>query len=399
MSLESELLDRARKLVPVLAERNPEAERRGSLHSETIQELLELGVTRLFMPRKYGGLELDWGIHVELGKVIAAGCGSSAWITSVVAPQTYLMARFAPEVQDEVWGDGAEPLVVHATFTNHGTLRWTGEGFILNGHWHYTSGIDHADWALVSAVLPDADGRPGDPLICLIPRSDFTIGGEWVVTGLQATGSRDLIVKDVYVPSNRAVPTSELLGADPPGGAIGDHYLFRGDVTSFFGSSIIGPVLGLARSGYEAYRKATAARVGTVFGDRVAESSVVQERLAHSSAAISAAELVGDRIVRLQHQAGTEMRPLAPSEHAGVLRDRAWLTWTCIDALYRLVRSMGTAGLQADNTASAALRDLQAAANQISVNWDRNMVAYGRFSLGLRTGVGPLDGTAGLPIA
>lgn len=395
----AELIEGARALVPTLAARNREAERQGMLHPETIAELKQLGVTRVFQPAKYGGLELDWGAHMHLAEELARGCGSSAWIAAVVASQAYLVARFPAEAQEEVWGDGADPLIVHATATNHGTLRWTGDGFLLSGHWRFTSGVDHSDWALVSAVLPDADGRLGEETICLIPRSEYQVAGEWEVTGLNATGSRELVCEDTYVPAHRTVEVARLLGEAPPGAAIHDHYLYTADVTSLFGTSVLGPVLGLTRRGLEAYRSATAARVGAVFGDRVAESAVVQERLGHSTADVEAAARVASSIVEQQHRAGVEGRSLTRSEHAEVLRDRAWVARTCVDALHRLVRAMGAAGLMLDHHATAAYRDLQAAANQIAVNWDRNMIAYGRFSLGLKTGVGPIDGTRGPALA
>lgn len=393
------LLDAAADIVPRLAERNPEAERLSRLHDETIADLKRIGVTRVFQPAKYGGMQLEWGAQIELGEVLARGCGSSAWIASVVASQAYLVARFPPEAQEEVWGKGDDPLIVHATATNHGTLRWTGDGYLLSGHWRFTSGIDHSEWALVSAVLPDADGRLGDEVICLLPRSDYRAEGHWRVIGLNATGSRDLVAEGVYVPAHRAVPVEELVGESPPGAAIHDHYLYVADVGSLFGTSIMGPVLGLAQAGYEHYLKATAARVGTVFGDRVAESSVVQERLARSAADIAAARRVAYDIVDLQRRRLAEGSRLTPEEHATVLRDRAWATRMCVDAVHRLVRSMGAAGLALDDPANAAFRDLQAASTQIAVNWDRNMIAYGRFALGLRTGVGPIDGTRGPTIA
>ncbi|GIU91317.1 MAG: hypothetical protein KatS3mg011_0223 [Acidimicrobiia bacterium] len=393
------LLEEAGDLVPRLAERNPEAERIGRLHDETVAELKRIGVTRVFQPAKFGGLELDWGAQIELGEVLARGCGSAAWLASVVASQAYLVARFPPEAQEEVWGEGGDPLIVHATATNHGTLRWTGDGFLLSGHWRFTSCVDHSDWALVSAVLPDADGRIGDEWICLIPRRDYRPEGEWRVIGLNGTGSRDLVAEDVYVPPHRAVEAERLLGADPPGSVVHDHYLYRADVGSLFGTSILGPVLGLARAGYEHYRWTTSQRVGTVFGDRVAESSVVQERLAHSAAEIDAARRIAYDVVELQRRRLAEGSRLTPEEHATVLRDRAWATRTCVDALHRLVRSTGAAGLSASDRATAAFRDLQAAAAQIAVNWDRNMIAYGRFALGLRTGVGPIDGTRGSSLA
>ena len=32
----------------------------------------------------YGGLELDWAVHMDIGRELARGCGSTAWIACVV---------------------------------------------------------------------------------------------------------------------------------------------------------------------------------------------------------------------------------------------------------------------------------------------------------------------------
>ena len=58
----------------------------GRLPQQTIDEFKEAGFFRVFVPKRYGGFELDYGLtQVELCNQIGRGCGSSAWVFSVAA--------------------------------------------------------------------------------------------------------------------------------------------------------------------------------------------------------------------------------------------------------------------------------------------------------------------------
>ena len=97
-----------------------------------------------------------------------------------------------------------------------GKATVTDGGFRLSGRWRYASCCDHCDWALLGGMVA-ADGGAPEGRIFLVPRQDYQTVDTWQVAGLQATGSWDVILDDVFVPAYR---TQSML----------DNFLLKGPV-------------------------------------------------------------------------------------------------------------------------------------------------------------------------
>ncbi|MGO7522356.1 flavin-dependent monooxygenase, partial [Rhizobium brockwellii] len=92
-------------------------------------------------------------------------------------------------------------------------------GFRLSGDWAFASGCENAQWALCAAIVPPNGGeeRPV-PAFLLVPASDYTIAETWDVVGLAGTGSKSLILKDVFVPEDRMLSFPDATSGRTPGG-------------------------------------------------------------------------------------------------------------------------------------------------------------------------------------
>jgi 3-hydroxy-9,10-secoandrosta-1,3,5(10)-triene-9,17-dione monooxygenase len=90
-----------------------------------------------------------------------------------------------------------------------------------------------------------------------------------------------------------------------------------------------------------------------------------------------------DSITDILHGAGLERRALTPEENVMINRNRAYLARLCTNSIYRLVRVMGATGIFNTNPVQRHWRDLSVMASQVGVNWDQNMMAYGRHLLGI----------------
>ena len=97
------------------------------------------------------------------------------------------------------------------------------------------------------------------------------------------------------------------------------------------------------------------------------------------------------------HTRGQADELLTPNERVESMRDRAFITRSCADAVHRLVRQMGAIGLSDGNPVQRQFRDITAASAQIGLNWDRNMGTYGKWALGVPTGDQAIDGDAPVP--
>jgi alkylation response protein AidB-like acyl-CoA dehydrogenase len=63
-------------------------------------------------------------------------------------------------------------------------------------------------------------GEKSDPRVVaylLVPLSEVNIVDDWQVLGLLGTGSKSLVLRDVFVPEHRSVMVSDLFAGTPPG--------------------------------------------------------------------------------------------------------------------------------------------------------------------------------------
>ena len=72
------MMARARALQPALAARAAEADASRTLPEATIRDFHDGGLFRVLQPAAWGGGELDFGLYVEIGAILAEGCASSA---------------------------------------------------------------------------------------------------------------------------------------------------------------------------------------------------------------------------------------------------------------------------------------------------------------------------------
>jgi 3-hydroxy-9,10-secoandrosta-1,3,5(10)-triene-9,17-dione monooxygenase len=107
--------------LPRLRDRAEKAEELRRVPDDTIDDFREAGLFRVFQPARYGGYELDYGAtQLALAGVLGRGCGSSAWMQSVVACHAWIVGMYPEAVQDAVWGSNPEALIASSFATSTG---------------------------------------------------------------------------------------------------------------------------------------------------------------------------------------------------------------------------------------------------------------------------------------
>ena len=145
---------------------------------------------------------MDLHTFYEVQLALAEGDMSTAWIYGVSGVHPWFMALLDDRAAQEVWGSDTSTLIC-SSLMPAGKATGTEGGFRLSGHWRYASCCDHCDWALLGALVDAGDGGPPEGRVFLVPRRDYQSVDTWQVSGLQATGSWDVIVDDVFVPAYR----------------------------------------------------------------------------------------------------------------------------------------------------------------------------------------------------
>jgi 3-hydroxy-9,10-secoandrosta-1,3,5(10)-triene-9,17-dione monooxygenase len=286
-----DLLARARALLPKLSSRLADADRLRRIPDETIADFQEAGFFKMLQPARWGGLEVDPGVFFDVQATIATACPSSAWVLGVVAVHNWQLALFPLEAQEEVWGKDRSTLV-SSSYAPTGKIARTDGGYRISGRWSFSSGCDHAGWTFLGGLVPPEGSGPPEMRTFLVPKSDYQIDDTWHVAGLKATGSKDVVIENAFVPEHRTHKLMDGFFRKSPGNAVNSAPLFRLPFGQIFVRSVSTSALGIAQGALDAYRSVAAKRVAAGDGAKVAEDPQSQIVAARAAALIDETRLV-----------------------------------------------------------------------------------------------------------
>ncbi len=169
---------------------------------------------------------------------------------------------------NEVWADDVDTWVA-SPYAPQGVAkpieRGAG-GYILNGRWQFSSGTHHCDWIILGAMLGDDEGKPIMPpqmLHMILPRKDYEIVEDsWNVVGLRGTGSKDVIVKDAFVPAYRTMDATKVMDGTAQREAGMTEPLYLMPWSTMFPLGISAATIGIAEGALAAHLDYQAERVG-----------------------------------------------------------------------------------------------------------------------------------------
>ena len=382
-----DFLGRVRDLVPAIRDRAARAEQLRRLPDETLADFQETGVLRAMQPRRYGGSELDPGIFYQAVGEVAAVCGSTGWIFAVMGAHNWHLALFPPQAQEDVWGED-DSIQLSTSLAPTGTVERVDGGFRLSGRWSFSSGCDFCQWVVLGGIVPpretiSEEGGPPDARTFLLPRSDYEIDDNWHVMGLCGTGSKDIVVRDAFVPEYRTHSYLDAFHLKNPGLAVNDAPLYRLPFGLVFSYTLGAAAIGVAKGALAAFSEQQQRRLNVRDRSRVSEDPFTQLRLAESAAEIDAAQ---DRMLGNF----AEMMRLARAGAEIPLSFRARCRWDCgkatdwsVRAVDRLMMASGGRGIFLSNPIQRAWRDVHAMQAHASNNVERAAAVFGRSEFGL----------------
>jgi len=284
------LLDRVRAVVPLVAERAADAEQQRKPDDDVVAALCATGVFRSFVPRRFGGYEIDLELFVDVGAAVSEACASTGWVTTFYMEHNWLLQSFARELQDEIFSRQPWVLAPGSVNPKDGHATPKGDGYELTGRWRFGTGIVHADWVLLSGLV--ATEPKGMPRMFLVRPDAIEVHDTWHVDGMAATGSRDIVARGVFVPERQVSlrPTD----VAPPAG----DYLARIPVPPMLSLTAAIPSVGAARRAVELFRRLLAERVPFGTSKTQSQRAPSQARLAHALADVRAAETVLRAVAR-----------------------------------------------------------------------------------------------------
>jgi alkylation response protein AidB-like acyl-CoA dehydrogenase len=376
-------MKRAHELAPSLRARVSETEQLRRLPDESAAELLESGLCGLLTPKRFGGSELDLETVLDVTGVLAEACPSSGWVHALWAAHMWLMALFPQEVQEEVWSNPNSLIssVVQTKGTPtrvNGGYRWTGSGA-------YSSGIDHCNWVSPALTVPGDNGEATRKWL-LIPRSDFEIVDDWFTVGLKGTGSKTIVVDDVFIPESRAVASEDMAAGTAPGAQFHTNSQYGAASVCIFTPPLAGTAIGAARGFLRAFDERLRARLAVADAQQAGEQVATIIRWARACADVDAARAV--LLENARRFSRTPASQVDEIDKARCRRDQAFSAMLARQAVNSVFESSGASALFERSDLQRLWRDTNAAAAHHGLAWDVHGLSWGRMSFGLPSNPG-----------
>ncbi|MBF6416212.1 acyl-CoA dehydrogenase family protein [Nocardia cyriacigeorgica] len=361
----NKVLDNITAIADQLREQSPEAERLGRLPDETAKMLRAAGPIKLLQPKKYGGFEAHPRDFAETVMAAASLDPATGWICGIVGVHPWQLAFADPKVQEEVWGEDNDTWMA-SPYAPTGIARPVDGGYIFNGRWQFSSGTDHCDWIFLGAMLGDTDGNIATPptmLHMILPRSDYTIVEDsWNVVGLKGTGSKDIIVKDAFVPSYRVMNGDHVIDGTAQKEYGVTETLYKMPWSNMFPLGITSAVIGIAEGALAAHLDYQRDRVGAQ-GTAIKDDPYVLFAISEAAADINAArqELLAnvDKMWDLV-DAGKEV---SFADRAAGRRTQVRAAWRAVMAVDQIFARSGGNALRMDKPLQRFWRDAHAGLN------------------------------------
>ncbi|WP_275293830.1 acyl-CoA dehydrogenase family protein [Amycolatopsis sp. La24] len=339
-----------------------EGESLGRLPDDMAKRLKQAGIIRLLQRKKYNGYEAHPREFAETVMKTASIYGSAGWVGGIVGVHPWQLAFADPKVQEEILGEDTDTWQA-SPYMPAGVAVPADGGFVLNGRWQFSSGTDHCDWIFLGALLGGKDGQPLMPphsMHVILPRSDYEIiDGSWDVVGLRGTGSKDIVVKDAFVPAYRVMDADKVIDGSAAREYGVTETLYKMPWSTIFPLGITSATIGICEGVLAAGIDYQRNRVGAT-GTLVKDDPYVLHALSDSASEIDAArqqllsnvDRVWDKVDR-----GEE---IDFATRARIRRDQARAAWRAVRAADEIFDRAGGNALRMDNPLQRFWRDAHA---------------------------------------
>jgi alkylation response protein AidB-like acyl-CoA dehydrogenase len=373
------LISRAELLIPSLRERAGDADRNSRLVPETVQRLRDAGFFRILQPEAFGGYGMRpstlWSVTRHLGR----GCGSTAFVMSLLGLHCWMVGMFDPAAQAEVFRDGADAIVPNLSIGARRSMEATrvAGGYVVGGIWDFASGIDFADWVITAIRVPDDAGEPQERIALVRPDAFAIDEGSWNMLGARGTGSKRVRLADSFIPDHRTIAWSDVQAGAYPGSVVNDGPLYQRTCGgSLLVLSSAAPVAAVASAVVDHVTEEMKKRKPQQWLAIELGRCASQVHMAHTLLIHDADEV---------YAAGSEDEDLSLEAQSRHRADAALISRTALAAADSLLSALGTTALASGTPAERALRDIHTMASHFRVQPEPACELYGKVLLGLES--------------
>ena len=377
-----ELLERAAALRPVLERYAAKGEEDRRIADESIDALVEAGLFKITVPRRFGGHEVDIRTKLEVSAAVAEGDGATGWVLALINVCHWLVGLYRDQAQQDIFGADPDARVCGVLAPSVETRREDG-GLVVSGRWPWASGSLHATWGLVGVLDRDAAGAITEHALALIPMTDLAVEDTWFVAGMKGTGSNTLVADEVFVPDHRLLSVPKAIENEYPT-EHADEPLYRSSFIPVLALILVGPQLGLARAARDlAIAKAPSRAISYTSFERQTDSVAFQVEVARAAMMVDTAHLHAFRAAGEIDAAARRGEKLDYVTRARVRADTGYTAETVRAAIDRLVSAHGASSFADSSQMQRIWRDANTAGRHAVVSPTVSLEVYGKALLGV----------------
>ncbi|WP_050426486.1 acyl-CoA dehydrogenase family protein [Bradyrhizobium tropiciagri] len=357
-----DLVERARALAPLIIAEADEIERTRRLTPSVTSALVENGLYRALLPKRFGGAEATLDAFMQMQEEIAKADASTAWCLGQCSVCAMTAAYLEPDAANEIFNT-APGILAWGAIAHE--VRAEPGGYRANARWDFASGSRQASWLGAHVRVVEADGLPrkkadGSPEIrtILFPMSQAVMYDVWDVIGLKGTGTDSYSVDNLFIPDKFAA-----LRDDPAACREGGP-LYKLSTNMVFSMGFAATALGVARAMLDAATEL--ARAKTPQGLKaMRDNNAVQGQIGRTEASLRAARAY---LYATAHDVWSDLARGEPITEAHRIAIRIASTWTIhqsasvVDIAYHM---LGATAVFAKNPFERRFRDMHAIAQQI----------------------------------
>lgn len=185
-----------------------DAENAKRLHERQLSTILDRNWFNMFVPQKYGGLELSLPEIIRIEEGISWADGSSGWVVTLCSGAAWFVGFLDPVVSANAFK--THNVCFAGSGAVNGTANRTRNGYEINGFWPYATGSLLATVFTVNCLVQERGvqiyDEGGNPLVrsFLLMPDELRIHQTWHAMGMAATGSHSIEVNNTTIPENRS---------------------------------------------------------------------------------------------------------------------------------------------------------------------------------------------------
>jgi len=379
---ERSMLEKIKEILPEIAANAERAEQLRKVPDENIALLKEISFHRAFQPKAYGGLEMSLPDFANCIVTLAGACAGTAWAFSLLCTHSHQIALFSKQLQDEIWLNNPNA-TASSSIAPFGKVEEVEGGIKLSGDYGWSSGCDHAEYAIVGFNRFDAEGKKIYSF-GVIPRKDYVIHDNWFAGAIKSSGSKQLQIRDLFIPEYQIQKAKDMMEGKSAGfGLYPDSKIFYSPYRPYFASGFSAVSLGVAERMLEAFKEKQKTRIRAYTGANLGASTPALMRLAESTHQVAAARAFLEKTWEDHCIHGANKVYPSQETLAFWRTNQAYAVKMCIEAVDRLFAAAGATSWLDGQEMQRLFRDSHMTGAHAYTDYDVCAQILGRELMGL----------------